>query len=514
MARVAVGLIADTMRERVRPAPFAVDRPLDLAPELGLGFTRGAVADLILDTSARLAAAGATAGSRVAVCKANGFDIPVLALACRRIGAVPALISGAMEAPEAAELLRTVAPRLLVTDEATLDRGALAGQDAAGLAERLCVADADGARGLPASGAPVPDAVSPRDDDEVALITHSSGTTGLPKLVVQSTATFGATVDMNRRMARLTRIRGPVAGNMSLVHLRSVAAVAALLTMRQPTLVIGGEDPEASMRLLAGFRPEMVEAHPAGYLAWEPYLGRYPDAFARTRLFGSNFDASHPRTIKALLAASRRRHPLYVGVYGQSESGPVTSRADSRLTAEHADGRCVGYPMPGLSHVRVRRDPGGGRIGKIEARSKALCVDYLGRSDLYGEKRNGKWWDMGDRGYRSRFGCLHLLDREVDVIEELESLLAVEDTLMERFPQVQEVVLVPDGDGHPRPVLATYDGADLPAEQWHRGTDDLPRLGEPLSLRYEEIPRTATGKVRRHRLRDLLEQPRSDDDAR
>lgn len=499
------GLVADQMPDRLRKTPVFVDRELDLAPQLGCAFDRGAVADLIVETSARLAAAGILAGSRVAVVKQNGLDIPVIALACQRIGAVPVLISSIIQSGEAVELLEAVEPELLVTDRPTLDSGALSELDPAAFASRVCVTDEGGPMTLPEAVAPAPDPVQPKSGAEHVLITHSSGTTGTPKLVVQSADSFNSTVNFNYRLARLMRLKGPVAGHMSLVHLRSIAAVAASLRLGNPVMVITGDDPERAMKLLSEFKPVLVEAHPASFVSWESYLARYPAAVERVRLFASNFDAVHPRTIKALLGASRRRLPLYMNAYGQSETGPITVRADSRLTAEHADGRCVGYPVLGQSHVRIAKDPDvRGRVGAIEVRSKALCVDYLGRNDLYESKRHSGWWEMNDCGYRSRFGCLHLMDREVDAIDGVPSLLAIEDTLMERLPQLQEIVLVPDEQGSPRPVVSTYDGTALPGDVWHRHTADLPPLGDPLVRSYADLPRTATGKVQRHRLKELL----------
>jgi acyl-coenzyme A synthetase/AMP-(fatty) acid ligase len=503
-AKVTAGLIADQMPARLRAAPIFVDRELDLAPRLGRAFDRGAVADLIVETSARLAACGVRAGSRVAVMKQNGFDIPVIALACQRIGAVPVLISSATQPDEAAELLGTAAPELLVTDRPTFDASGLADVPFVG---RVCVAGEGGPLGLPEPVVPAPAPVRSESGAERALVTHSSGTTGTPKLVVQTVDTFDLAVDFNYRLARLIHLKGPIAGHMSLAHVRSLAAVAALLRLSNPLMAITGEDPEPAMKLLSEFRPVMVEAQPAGFVAWEPYLNRHPAALAGVRFFASTFDAPHPRTIKALLAASRVRLPLYVSIYGQSETGPITVRANSRLTAEHADGRCVGHPIPGHSHLRIGKDrEAGGRIGPIEVRSKTLCAEYLGRADLYGSKRHGRWWEMNDRGYRSRFGCLHLMDREDDAIDGVQSLLAIEDALLERLPQLREVVLVPDEQGLPRPVIATFDGIDLPEDAWYTNTADLPPLGDPLVRDYTDLPRTATGKVKRHRLRELLRE--------
>lgn len=496
--------IADEMPAQLRKSQVQLDRELELAPQLGRSLSYGQIADLVVASSGWLAAAGARAGDRVAVVMRNSVDIPVLALACQRIGVVPLLVSGAMQPREAATVLQTANANLLVTDRSTLDSGALCEDDPALHAPRVCVVGERGRWEFPQVAATPPDPYIFRSGDEHALITHSSGTTGIPKLVVQSIDSFNATVRMNLRLAKLVRMRGPIAGHMSLAHLRSIAAFAALLRLGQPVLALTGNDPEAAMRLLAEFKPRVVEAHPASFVSWEPYIDRHPAALACVRLFASNFDAAHPRTIRALLGASRRRMPIYIGVYGQSESGPITARVDTRMTAAHADGRCVGFPLLGQTHLRIARGAdASARSGAIEVRSSGLAVDYLDRTDLYRAKRHGDWWEMQDLGYRTRFGCLHLLDRAVDAISGVPSLLAIEDCLMGRLPQIREAVLIPNSSGAPTPVVATYDGNPVPEESWLERTADL-NLAAPQWRSYDELPITATGKVQRHRLADLV----------
>jgi acyl-coenzyme A synthetase/AMP-(fatty) acid ligase len=277
--------------------------------------------------------------------------------------------------------------------------------------------------------------------------------------------------------------------------------------VKLPLLFISGFDPERSVEMLARLRPSVIEAHPASYVDWEPFAATRPEAFERGKYWFSNFDAVHPRTVKALLGASRRRMPVYASAYGQTESGPITTRFDTRFTAKHADGRCVGFPLLGYSKVRI----GGGackrgEAGPIEIRSKGLVRDYIGRTEQYEAKRDGDWWAMGDVGFRTRRGCLHVLDREVDAIEGVESLLALEDMLMERIPGAREVVLIASDDGPPVPLVASYDGAEVTADVWNASAADLQPIAAPVFLGYDAIPRTATGKVQRLRTRELLRE--------
>ena len=234
------------------------------------------------------------------------------------------------------------------------------------------------------------------------------------------------------------------------------------------------------------------------------------EPFAGVKYFSSTFDAIHPRTIDRLLAASRRRFPVFAQLYGQSETGPIVARSYTRRRPEDSDGRCVGIPLPGMTDVRVvsrdGRPPTKDSPGHIEVRSDGRAVTYLGEQELYDRMVDGGWWRMGDVGYRTRWGCLHLLDREVDLIEGFGSTLAAEDTLLARMAQLTEVVIVPSADGAPLPVVCTRDDRPLDLDAWREAAGGLPPMREPVHRKLCELPHTATEKIKRLELARLLTQ--------
>jgi fatty acid CoA ligase FadD22 len=158
--------------------------------------------------------------------------------------------------------------------------------------------------------------------------------------------------------------------------------------------------------------------------------------------------------------------------------------------------------------VRVT-GPGGERVaagtsGRIEARTRGRILTYLGMQDRYDRQLNDGWWEMGDMGYRSRFGTLHLIDREIDRIDSVHSNLEVEDTLMERLEELREVVIVPGADREPVPVVCVRGERPLDLGRWREATADLPAMAEPRQWRFEELPMTATWKVKRVEITRML----------
>ena len=350
------------LADRARAAgstPLRLDRPLVLFPEDGVELTFGRVADHIDDLAARLHAAGVRAGDRVAMCKTSTVDLVLLGAAAGRLGAVPAMVSAAQPEDIVGALLRALERPWLVTDADTLARlrAVLPGAELAGLVRGpVLVTDVEPPAGTASlvalAGADPVTPVTPGPEEPV-LITHTSGTTGVPKLTVQSRRSLGGQVPQQKRMFRLFGFRGSMAMCVSLLHARMVSGFAVMAEMRMPTALLVDPALDNVAEVLADFRPGALEAHPNIFIRWEELATHPLRPLASVRLFINGFDAPHPRTIATLLGASKRRFPLYAQGYGQTEIGLITGRLYTKARAGHADSRCVGMSYTGFTAVRV-----------------------------------------------------------------------------------------------------------------------------------------------------------------
>ncbi len=264
-----------------------------------------------------------------------------------------------------------------------------------------------------------------------------------------------------------------------------------------------------SRDLFARLTPGIWEAHPKSFMKWEVLADDPCGPLSNVKLFSSTFDAIHPRTGHRLLRATRRRSAVFGQLYGQSEVGPAVVRGFTRHRSPDEDGRCEGMPFPGMTGVRVvsrdGRPPSAQNPGHIEVRSDGRIVTYLGERDRYeAQVFEGGWWRMGDIGYRPKWGCVHLLDREVDLSEGFGSTLAAEDTLFEMVEDLTEVVIVPDGAGRAVPVVCTKDDRPLDRAAWARAAAVLPPMAEPVQWKPADLPQTATTKIKRLELARLL----------
>ena len=184
-------LLAEAATERHGAVPLWLDTPLAIAPELGTELDYALFAGLAGRAAGMLAAVGARPGDVVAILKQPNVDVVALALAAARIGAVPALIAPSFNPAITRVLLTRLRPAVTVTDVATaaaLPLLLLPSPVTAGVAGRVVVIDApDFERApMPAVSDMTPPTPRPRRDDELLAITHTSGTTGVPKLIAHT----------------------------------------------------------------------------------------------------------------------------------------------------------------------------------------------------------------------------------------------------------------------------------------------------------------------------------------
>jgi acyl-coenzyme A synthetase/AMP-(fatty) acid ligase len=509
-----LGIVPETAAAKDSSTLFTLDHDLGVLPAEGRRLTVAEIAGHVDDLASRLAAAGVRAAERIVIYKAPNFDVWLLATAAARIGAVPVMLSPALGSETVAALLKRLEQPHLLSDDHKLDE--LADVSLADLT-RLVISVSGPRPGVVAlgglAGAPRVKPVFQGLDDP-AMITHTSGTTGLPKLVVHTPRTMRSRLRPQVYLLSLIRKRETVAIHVSFVHSRMFAAVSLCLQKGLPMLLMNESDPDLVADFFVRNRPGLIEALPNSYMSWEGLTEDARKPFASVKYFSSTFDAIHPRTMRRLLDSSERPSPLFFQIYGQSEVGPAVGRPYTRGSVGRMDGRCVGYPMPGCARVRVAsqdgRRPDKRNPGFIEARWDGIAKGYFGEDERYAANLHDNWWRTGDVGYRSKFGCLHMLDREADTIPGVDSNLDIEDRVLNRLYELSELVVVRGPAAEAIPVVCTSRDKPLDMNRWRAAVADFPQLADPIQIPLAELPRTATLKTRRIELSRLINEQISD----
>ena len=504
----AFGAAPALAAERHPDAVFAADT---IWPIYGSFVSTAAELSAAVDGFAdRLWAAGVRAGDTVAVIQRNHIEVEGVMCALGKIGALPALLHAAMDPGELLESIAKLQTPTVLLDSVGLERFAGSQHALRTLSKRVLTWSQD----APSWTRPIDDAIAhtanPRGEDDWFVITHSSGTTGTPKLAAHSTRSLFGMVAPNVMIMRGQYTKADLAArHLSWVHVRTIAGMLAALETGTPTLSITDPRLPNVKRVLLEHKPTALETHPNIFIQWEA-LAEDPDRpLASVERFVSTFDAMHPHTVRTLIAASEKPGAHYLQAYGQTESGPVSLRFVTRAEADDYSPRNVGYTGMGYE-LRVVGEDGAelpdGEIGALESRSLGRMKDYVG-VDGFSMIESEQWWPMGDVGRRLANGEFEVLDRLYDHVGGTESLLAAEDELLDKLTDLVELVLLRPAQGTGLLAVACpRDGAKPDPVALEKAAREI-GITEELTIRFwdwEAIPLTGSYKVRRGQLRRRL----------
>ena len=360
----------------------------------------------------------------------------------------------------------------------------------------------------PAAATPAPVEIAPQDGFNII---YSSGTTGVPKGIVQSHA---------MRWQHLSR--NAAAGFDSAVSLLATPLYSnTTLVSFLPTLAWGGTvvltkkfDAHRYLELAQTYRATHTMLVPVQYQR----IMALPD-FDRFDLGSFRFKTCTSAPFKPELKADvlARWPGLLVEYYGMTEGGASCALNCSEFPDKL---HTVGRPMPG-HEIRLIDDDGHevapGGTGEIVGRSGAMMNGYHGREQA---TQDATW--VSPEGYRfirhgdvGRFdedGFLILMDRKKDMIisggfniypSDIEAVLA-------QHPAVADctVVGVPSEQWGETPVGFYVPRADAVVDAATVLAETNERLGKTQRLSAlhvaDELPRSAIGKVLKRELRDRL----------
>ena len=467
-------------------------------------------------TAQSLAESGVTNGDRVVFCGLNRVEQFELLFACARLRAVLVPINNRLTAHEVAVQLADCEPSLLVATDgfASLLAGAAT---EVGLDAPVRDLDRDPVTLPPGSSwDSSPLALSEARPDDAVLMVYTSGTTGQPKGAMLSQRAVAYTV------ANSLDHQGIEPDDVILSVLPAFH-VGGINIQVMPALAVGATvvlpprfDPAATLADIAEHRPTHTVFVPAVLDAVAAQ-----EQFASTDLsclVGINSGSSVvPR---ASMAPWFARGVPVGQVYGTTETGPtsVVLRFDEAEAHQGSAGRPARH-----SEVRIAGASGAveaapvDMAGEILLRGPNLFNGYWRNPSATAEAFDNGWYRTGDVGHLDAEGFLHVHDRVRDLyITGGENVYPAEvEAVLVEHPGVAEVAVVgrPDrrwGEIGVAVVVPAAGGQTPTVDElrsWCEGR--LARFKQPRELvLVESLPRTALGKVRKHVVRDLLDEGR------
>ncbi|MFC4011163.1 class I adenylate-forming enzyme family protein [Nonomuraea purpurea] len=481
------------------------------AAAAGETFDYGTAAARAAATGGALRALGLRRGDRVAVLLHNSQSYVDVFLGALAAGLIVVPLNTRLTGEDYRHMLTDSGSRALVTTAEFGERL----PEVRGLTVVLADPSADGSLpGLAAAATPLT-APEPAAETDVASLMYTSGTTGSPKAVMLTHASWrsvaGAAID----------VLGFADGEVTL-HVAPLTHGAGFLFL--PTLMSGGHnllcrsfDAARTAALLGSHGvtgmfvvPSMIrmllDAVPPAFTA--------PPAFRRLYYAGSPIDAGTLREATAAFGGrvvqsfGQMESPMFVTVLDQEDHRRALREPGLPLV------RSAGGVLPGVE-LRVAGDDGEplptGEPGEILARAPQTMAGYWNRPEATAVALSGGWLHTGDVGYLDEDGYLFLVDRKKDMIVTGGSNVyarEVEEVLL-ALPGVREAAVV----GLPHRVWGEAVTAVLVADGSPRAEEEIiadcrARLaGYRVPKRVvwvEELPRNAYGKVLKRRLRDEL----------
>jgi fatty-acyl-CoA synthase len=350
------------------------------------------------------------------------------------------------------------------------------------------------------------------DEDATATINYTSGTTARPKgvqITHRNIWVNGVTFALHAAVTD----RDVYLHTLPMFHANGWGMPFAMTGLGVPQIVIRKIDGAEILRRVEKHGVTVMCAAPAvvasvldAAATWEgPIPGSESAGRDRTRVIC----AGAPPPSRTIQRIEDELGWEFLQIYGLTETSPLLTvnrrRAEEdELPAEERARRLARAGMPALG-CRLRISDS----GEVLARSNVVMEGYWQQPDASAEALEGGWFHTGDGGTIDDEGYLTISDRKKDVIitgGENVSSIEVEDCLFSH-PAVAEVAVigVPSekwGETIKALVVLAEGQSATEAELIAHCKARLAGYKAPTSVEMREtIPRTATGKVQKFKLR-------------
>jgi long-chain acyl-CoA synthetase len=458
-------------------------------------------------------------GKVVAICTANRVEAVESYLAVTRAGAVGAFLNPGASVPELAYMLADSGAEVLITDVEQQARTRRGAEEAPSLREVIVIDPSHTESGQLASYTALLEADpgrEPPDDlglDEPAWMLYTSGTTGRPK---------GVLLTQRSCLWVVASCWAPIVGLSSEDHVLSPLPLFHSYAL--DLTVLGIVATGAHERLLPRFSSERVlellRSEPITFLPGVPTMFHY----LLERLGDEGLDARALRLcvsagaiMPAALNESFERAagvPLLDG-YGITETSTMVT-----MNWPHGArpwGSC-GLPLPGCA-VRLVDPASGedvpvGEDGELIVRGPQVMLGYHNRPEATEAALRDGWYHTGDLARSDSDGFLTITGRIKElIIRGGENIYPAEvEHAAAGHPDVVEAAVVGKPDEALGEIVVAFVVArnpDLELEDLRKFlTEQLASFKLPTEMHLvDQIPRTGSGKIKRHELRELLESP-------
>ena len=455
-------------------------------------------------------------GKPVAICMGNRVEAVESYVAVARAGNIGVFLNPSAADNELAYMLEDSGAEVLITDARQRQRTWRVAERAPAIRETIVVERGEDDDGAASYESLLDDDPSdgPADDlglDEPAWMLYTSGTTGKPK---------GVVLTQRSCLWVVAACWVPILGLSS--DDRMLSALPLFHSYALDLTVIAVIASGATIRLLARYSPkhvtETLRSEEITVFPGVPTMFQYvvehlgdqelkPKALRLCVSAGAIMPAALTEAFERVAGV-----PLLDG-YGITETSTMVTM--NWPTGARPPGSC-GLPVPGcavrLIDPATGRDVDPGEDGELIVRGPQVMLGYHNRPQETADVLRDGWYHSGDLARSDRHGYLTITGRIKElIIRGGENVYPAEvEQAIAEHPGVSDAAVI----GKPDQALGEIVVAFVVRGDDRLGTDDLrsfaaERLAEfkvPTNFEFiDEIPRTGSGKVMRHRLRERVE---------
>ena len=521
----------------------AYGRPLDepvlwtdstwLAPDgtYPVSLTLGQLHEIVEQYAGWYHAQGVRPRDPVAIHTYSSTEFAINFLALTSLGAIPSFVNGNLRPEIAREYVRRQGAVGAITDR---EHDKVLATDRAELGLNFCITAADiGAE--PVLPLPAGYPYTHHNTDPI-IISHSSGTTGMPKAVPHTHETL-----LYAQLHRLKLSVGSAMGRLLVAlpgsHNAAISVMLFGFMLRSPVLLLSSQRGTDVLDAMESFQPTTVFAFAGTYgeMAVQDLAAR---DLGSVEAWYNTGDAAHEAHIRELIALGshdtvtrdlqRKRVPgsIFTDGLGSSETGYSLFHNGHR-PGQSSFERCVGKPMS-FAEAAVLAEDGTplppGEPGRLGVRSPTLTPGYWNDSLTFHRLRLGGYWLTGDLAYRDEDNNFYHLDRAPDAVRTAGGIVfstRTEELLLRELSELDDCTVVAvaaegvradwDGDGHADAyaLLQVSPAAEgVEAADWTAKVNEVlaargfPTVAGALRMDASEVTKGATGKVLKREMRE------------
>jgi long-chain acyl-CoA synthetase len=351
------------------------------------------------------------------------------------------------------------------------------------------------------------------DAGDVAFLTYTSGTTGVPKGAMNTHRNVVFTAQVYRDWVHAGRDGGAILGIAPLFHITGLIGHIAVSMLAPAPLVLAYRfEPQVVLDAFLEHRPTFTIGAITAFSALLNAPGFTKEHFASLTSVYSGGAAISPTAEQGFLEATGKQVHNAYGLTETTSPMTVTPFGAPSPVDPTSGALSVGLPAPNTI-VRIQDDDGKdlplGEVGEIVADGPQVVTGYWGKPDETAANLPGGALKSGDVGFMNPEGWVFIVDRKKDMINASGYKVwprEVEDVLAEH-PAVREsaVVGVPDekrGETVKAFVSLKPGASTTPEELIGHCKERMAAYKYPRSVvLLDELPKTVTGKILRRELR-------------